>query len=93
MYTKLNENSTFPIIPFIEVLCVCSVAQLCPTLCDPMDYSLPGFSVHGILDVLKETELIYNRKKKSKQWLLSGKILYLALVYEVKKQDKRPKTD
>ena len=25
------------------------VAQLCPTLCVPMDYSLPGFSVHGIL--------------------------------------------
>ena len=25
------------------------VAQLCPTLCDPMDYSLPGSSVHGIL--------------------------------------------
>ena len=24
------------------------VAKLCPTLCDPMDYSLPGFSVHGI---------------------------------------------
>ena len=25
------------------------VAQLCPTLCDPMDYSLPHSSVHGIL--------------------------------------------
>ena len=25
------------------------VAQLCPTLCDPADCSLPGFSVHGIL--------------------------------------------
>ena len=25
------------------------VAQLCPTLCDPMDCSLSGFSVHGIL--------------------------------------------
>ena len=25
------------------------VAQLCPTLCDPMDCSLPGFSVHRIL--------------------------------------------
>ena len=25
-----------------------SVAQLCPTLCDPMDCSLPGSSVHGI---------------------------------------------
>ena len=26
-----------------------SVAQSCPTLCDPMDCSLPGSSVHGIL--------------------------------------------
>ena len=25
------------------------VAQSCPTLCDPMDCSLPGFSVRGIL--------------------------------------------
>ena len=25
------------------------VAQSCPTLCNPMDYSLPGSSVHGIL--------------------------------------------
>ena len=24
------------------------VAQLCPTLCDPMDYSLPGSSIHRI---------------------------------------------
>ena len=28
-----------------------SFAQSCPTLCDPMDCSLPGFSVHGILQV------------------------------------------
>ena len=25
---------------------VSSVAQLCPTLCDPLDYSTPGFPVH-----------------------------------------------
>ena len=25
------------------------VAQSCPTLCDPMDYSPPGFPVHGML--------------------------------------------
>ena len=25
------------------------VAQLCPTLCNPMDCNLPGSSVHGIL--------------------------------------------
>ena len=24
------------------------VAQLCPALCDPMDYSLQGSSIHGI---------------------------------------------
>ena len=24
------------------------VAGSCPTLCDPMDYSLPGSSIHGI---------------------------------------------
>ena len=25
------------------------VAQCCPTLCDPMDCSLPGSSAHGVL--------------------------------------------
>ena len=30
-------------------VCVCSVAQSCLTLCDPMDCSSPGSSVHGIL--------------------------------------------
>ena len=25
------------------------IAQSCPTLCDPMDCSLPGSSVHGVL--------------------------------------------
>ena len=29
--------------------CACVlVSQVCPTLCDPMDCSLPGSSVHGI---------------------------------------------
>ena len=27
---------------------LCLVTQSCPTLCDPMDYSPPGSSVHGI---------------------------------------------
>ena len=29
--------------------CVCVITQLCQTLCDFMDCSLPGSSVHGIL--------------------------------------------
>ena len=28
-------------------MCICSVAQFCLTLRDPMDCSLSGFSVHG----------------------------------------------
>ena len=28
-------------------LCVCVVSQLCPALCDPMDCSLLGSSIHG----------------------------------------------
>ena len=33
-----------------EAYCCCSlVAKSCLTLCDPMDYSPPGSSVHGIL--------------------------------------------
>ena len=29
-------------------VCVCKVTQSCPTLCNPMDCSPPGPSVHGI---------------------------------------------
>ena len=35
-------------------VCVCACmlfSQLCPTLCDPMDCSPPGSSVHAILQV------------------------------------------
>ena len=28
-------------------VCVCLVAQSCPALCNPMHWSLPGYSVHG----------------------------------------------
>ena len=31
-------------------MCMCAKSlQLCPTLCDPVDSSPPGSSVHGIL--------------------------------------------
>ena len=30
----------------LELILLCLVAQLCPTLCDPMDCSPPGSSVH-----------------------------------------------
>ena len=34
-----------------------SVAQLCLTLCDPMDCSVPGFPVHHHLPKLAQTHL------------------------------------
>ena len=30
------------------MIVLCSVAQSCPTFCDPMNWSLPDSSVHGI---------------------------------------------
>ena len=35
----------------------CSVAQSCPTLCDPMDYSTPGFPVLHHLPQLAQTHV------------------------------------
>ena len=32
----------------VEVIGVCVRTQLCPTLCDPLDCSPPGSSVHGV---------------------------------------------
>ena len=39
--------SWLPSFLFFLLLCLC--AQSCPTFCDTMDCSPPGFSVHGIL--------------------------------------------
>ena len=37
--------------------CCCSVSQLCPTLCDPMDCSMPGFPVPHHLPELGQTHV------------------------------------
>ena len=43
-------------------VCVCTVVQFCPTLFDPMDYSLPGSSVHGIFHarILEQVAISYS---------------------------------
>jgi len=43
----LERLSVFSCVAFALLSCVC--AQLCLTLCDPMNCSPPGSSVHGIL--------------------------------------------
>ena len=48
-------------------VCVCSVTQLCIALCDFMDCSLPGSSVHGIFQarILEQVAISYS-------WASSG---------------------
>ena len=41
------KDFTFYTLSFIFYLKMCLVALWCPTLCNPMDYSLPGSSVRG----------------------------------------------
>ena len=78
VYSKLGPNPHFsiyyPLLTsciisvclFLEYVyvCVCvQVAQLCPTLCDPMDCSLPGSSVHRILQarILEQVAIPFYR--------------------------------
>ena len=47
---QMTVDQPFPISGLEFPLVVCAtLLQLCPTLCDPMDCSPPGSSVHGIL--------------------------------------------
>ena len=43
-----KAEESFPLDPLRAWYMCAKSLQLCPTLCDPGDYSLPGFSVHGI---------------------------------------------
>ena len=54
-----------------EVLCCYLVTKLPPTLCNAIDYSLPGVSVHGILQV-KILEWVaisfFKRSSRPRDW-------------------------
>ena len=54
--TNADDNSVLTIskiqhiiLTFKVAVITCLVAKSCPTLCDPMDSSPPGSSVHGII--------------------------------------------
>ena len=46
--------------------------QACPTLCDPMHYSLPGSSIHGIFQarVLEWVAIAFSKRKLSTEELM-----------------------
>jgi len=45
---NLQQNTSHILLARSVHVCVCSVVQSCLTLCDPIDCSLPGSSIHGI---------------------------------------------
>ena len=48
LHLLLTDLLLFPIHSPYDAMRVCSVAMLCPTLCETMDCSQPGSSVYGI---------------------------------------------
>ena len=62
------------IIYLDEHLCVWTCAPSCPTLCDPMDWGLPGSSLHGILQarVLEWVVISFSRgssRPRDRTWV------------------------
>ena len=66
----------------VLTLKVSEVAQSCPTLCDPMDCSPPGSSVHGILQArILEWVAISFTKGVNSSWVYFDHLaLYLQFV-------------
>ena len=61
---RLQSKETYHRQIYIYIyIYIDEVAQLCPTLCDPMDCSLPGSSVHGIFQarILEWVAIFFSR--------------------------------
>ena len=52
-----NFCPSFSISPFLNLVWFSSVTQSCPTVCNPMDWSMPGFPVHHQLPELAQTHV------------------------------------
>ena len=64
----LPDPGTESASPALVYVCVCVlVAQSCPTLCNCMDFSLLGSSVHGILQA-KVLESIASSFSRASSW-------------------------
>ena len=58
------------------------VVQSCPTLCNPMDCSLPGSSVHGVLQarILERVAISFTNEVNSSWVYFDHLALYLQFV-------------
>ena len=63
--------------PIFESESESEVTQSCPTLCDPVDCSLPGSSVHGILQarILEWVAIAFSRgSSQPRDWTWVSRI-------------------
>ena len=67
---------------------VCLVSQSCPTLCDPMNSSPPGSSVHGILQatILEWAAISFSKKEKEFFTLWQISLLLHTSIFSVVKR-------
>ena len=59
---------------FCVFSCCCVISQLCPTLCNPMECSLPASSVHGILQarILERVAIFFFRGSSQPRYQTLG---------------------
>jgi len=62
IYQEMNSTCSF-LLFVVPACCCCLVTQWCPTLCDPMDCSPSGSSVHGISQarILEQVAISFSR--------------------------------
>ena len=80
----IGEEKTWGLCPRQQCLpiirtseCVRMHAQLCPTLCDPMDCSPPGVSVHSIFQriIIEQVAIFFSRHQNSSSiFKMAGKV-------------------
>ena len=65
------------------------VAQLCPTLCDPMDCSPPGSSIHGIFQawILEWVAVSFSRCPSADGWIRKLWCIYTMEYYSAIKKN------
>ena len=87
----VNKYMTM-ILSKLSIVQFSSVTQSCPTLCDPMDCSLPGSSVHGVFQtrVLEWVGISFSRgssqhRDRSRVSLIAGRQFTIWAIRETKK--------
>ena len=64
-FQKKKKNIDFS----YQIDCCCSVTKSCPTLCDPMNCSIPGFPVLHCLLELAQSHVHWVSDQPSNQWV------------------------